>query len=1473
MSRPHSQSTDDSSDSGGTILAENPPILGRTPTHPEELIYSNTDLRELAKTLSRRTTNNSDPTDTTNPNWQLEKHLRAFIQRAEEQGLPAESSQSTVLFKNVVVRGQGSGATYQDTVKELLTGPVNGIAGLFSGRKEPEKTILHGIDGVIRDGEMVLVLGRPGSGCSTMLKTLAGLTEGYEGWSGEVTYNGVPVDVMKKRFRGDVVYNPEVDTHFPHLNVGQTLSFAAETHAPSTRLEGYSRARYVESLKDVLATTFGLRHTLSTKVGDDFVRGVSGGERKRVSIAEMLATKASVGYWDNSTRGLDASTSLEFAQALRAATNLAKNVAVVAIYQAGENLTQLFDKVTVLYLGRQIFFGSLLDANSYFQEMGFYRGPRQTTADFLTAITDPNGREVREGWENRVPRTPVEFVQRWKESKYYKALLSEMDEVQRQVGDGSEGLRRLSERHRNLQAGKTRKESPYKLNIGMQLKATIKRSYQRIWGDKAYLAATTFASIFMSLINGSVFVNLPDTTSGFFSKGGVMFFAVLFNAMSSMSEITTQYAQRPIVQKQKSYAMYHPFTDALSSMFADWPIKFLTTFVFDLILYFMTNLKREAGAFFIFVLFTYISVLCMGAIFRTVAAATKKVESAMSIAGVMVLALAIYAGYVIPRPSMHPWFKWISYINPLSYAFEALMTNEFHNLHAPCSSLVPSGLGYTGVVSIENQVCAVTGSVTGQSYVLGDDYLAASYDYHFSHMWRNFGILVAFWIFFVFTYALATEINSPAAGKGEFLIFRKGHEPEYIKRALESGKAVEDVEGAGGAAEVEVNRDDSTAELEKLVKSRDMFTWENVCYDIVMPNGKDRRLLDHIQGFVKPGTMTALMGESGAGKTTLLNVLAQRIDTGVITGDILVNGSPLDQSFQRRTGYVQQQDLHLAESTVREALRFSALLRQPKEVPLEEKYEYVETVIKMLEMEDYASAVIGTPGSGLNVEQRKRTTIGVELVAKPALLLFLDEPTSGLDSQSAWSIVKFLQKLAASGQAILCTIHQPSAVLFEQFDRLLLLKKGGQTVYFGDIGKNSRTMIDYFERNGGGKCDDQANPAEYILDVIGAGATAHAKKDWHDVWNNSTEKQEVSKEIGALKAEYGSRAAADSSNVIITEGDFAAPWVEQYFAVQKRLFQHYWRSPIYIMGKLTLNVFAGLFLGFTFYKEKSTVQGLQNKLFAIFMATVLCTSLMNQLQPRFIELTKLYAVREKPSKMYHWSTFVLSNIIVEIPFNFVCGTLFFLPWYYAVGFWQAYDDVAERGIYMWYLMMVFNLFFSTFGQVLAALAPNEQTAATLTTLLFSFVIIFNGVLQPVSQLVGFWHWMYHLSPFTYLISGLMSNVIHDVPITCATLEINVFQPPAGETCASYIAQFLDTTGMGKVYNPDATADCQYCRYSKGDEYLKGVNMSWDTRWRNSGFLWVYVLFNASMVFLAFYLTKVATMKSGKKPKIAAKKSG
>lgn len=294
---------------------------------------------------------------------------------------------------------------------------------------------------------------------------------------------------------------------------------------------------------------------------------------------------------------------------------------------------------------------------------------------------------------------------------------------------------------------------------------------------------------------------------------------------------------------------------------------------------------------------------------------------------------------------------------------------------------------------------------------------------------------------------------------------------------------------------------------------------------------------------------------------------------GVISGDMLVNGQPRDSSFQRKTGYVTQQDLHLHTSTVREALNFSALLRQPATYSKKEKLEYVDTVISLLGMEEYSDAVIGVPGEGLNVEQRKRLTIGVELAARPQLLLFLDEPTSGLDSQTSWSICNLMEKLTKSGQAILCTIHQPSAILFQRFDRLLLLARGGRTVYFGEIGKNSQTLVDYFVRNGGPECPAGANPAEYMLEVIGAAPGAKTDIDWPAVWRQTAEYQAVQDELVRLSSgcEGQQLHAAPPSEDSSSYKEFAAGFGTQVLEVTKRVFQQYWRSPSYIYSKGVLS--------------------------------------------------------------------------------------------------------------------------------------------------------------------------------------------------------------------------------------------------------------------------------------------------------------
>ncbi|PLB48516.1 hypothetical protein P170DRAFT_359775 [Aspergillus steynii IBT 23096] len=1416
------------------------------------------------KTLSKRTSrpdSHKNPFDPSEPGWKLERALKAAVARSNAEGSHPNLLKSSVRWRNVNVYGEGATARAQPTVSSFLTDCFRNVRGIFG--RSSERQILYDFDGLLNEGEMLLVLGLPGSGCSTLLRTLSGHDEGFSKWSGDITYSGVPVEVMKKDFRGKVVFNEENESHFPHLTVGQTLEFAIKTKTPRNRIGGVSRQKYIETMRNILGATFGLTHTFQTRVGNDYIRGVSGGERRRVSLAEMviqLATCPSVTYWDNPTRGLDSSTSLEFAGALRAATNLTNTVAVSALYQPGDSLVDVFDKVTILHDGHQIFFGELSAAKEHFQELGFVFHPRQTTAEFLLSVTDPGSRKVREGFEHTVPRTVGDLVSSWKASKHYKQLMSETAHHGDMYPRGySESIGSFKKIQNAEKAPFNRSKSPYTINWGMQFLSTYLRSCQRIISDKAYTLAVVVTMGVVALLIGSMFYDIPDDTSGYFSKGGCVFFSVLFNILVSFVEISAQFSQRQVVAKHKSYAMYHPSIDALASMVAQYPIKFMNSAVFSVVVYFMVGFKQEAGAFFVFLLFIFLTSVTLSAFFRTIAALVNRVEIALAVAGIILLVLSIYAGYVIPRPSMHPWFKWLSYINPIYYAVESLMVMEFHGRKSVCGTLVPSGPGYENA-SILNQVCASVGSVAGEMYVSGDTYVEASFSYSYSHLWRNLGISIAFFVFFVFTYAAATELKSPPALKGGQLLFQD-------KRDVSTQSGLGDTEKQAQHQ----CREDSHAPLEEntlmqnLTRSENVFTWQGVTYDIEV-KGENRRLLSDVQGYVKPGEMTALMGESGAGKTTLLNILAQRVSTGVISGDMLVNGRRLGHAFQRGTGYVQQQDVHFEEATVREAFRFSALLRQPRDVPLEEKYAYVEKVIDALGMHEYAGAVIGTPGRGLSVEQRKRTTIGLELVAKPSILLFLDEPTSGLDSRSAMSIVKLLRSLANAGQAILCTIHQPSSLLFEEFDRLLLLVKGGKTAYFGDVGENSSTVLSYFERNGGYACPGNANPAEYILDVVGAGATAQSSQNWAATWKNSPEALRNTNEIQSLvKMKRGNTTESNDDESDTSQAIYALPWIHQYIAVQQRLFVQYWRSPVYVVSKIAINTVGGLFLGFTFFKQDSSVAGLQNSIFSVFMLLLLSLVILVQLQPRLIEYRNLYEVREKHSKMYSWTVFITASIVTEIPYNIVIASVCFICWYFPVGWWRTIS--AGRGAFMWLIFMVYQLYHTSFSQAVAIAAPDAETASMVTILFYTFIFAFTGVVQPLPQLVGFWHFAYYVSPFTYTVASMMSSMTHEILVKCAEGELNFFNPPSGMTCGEYAGAFVNAS-MATLSNPSATENCEFCQYSVSDVFLEGFNIRYSERWHHFGYLWAFIAFNVCLFFGIYYLVfqggaaKIGRMFSG-----------
>lgn len=811
---------------------------------------------------------------------------------------------------------------------------------------------------------------------------------------------------------------------------------------------------------------------------------------------------------------------------------------------------------------------------------------------------------------------------------------------------------------------------------------------------------------------------------------------------------------------------------------------------------------------------------------------------------------------MIQKPRMHPWFVWVYWINPLSYGFDALLSNEFHGMTISCvgNNIVPGGPGYE---DLSHASCAgVGGAVQGETVVGGDAYLA-SLSYSHGHLWRNFGIIWAWWALFVAVTVVMTSRWHSASEDGPSLVIPR--EKARVARVLstdEESQAQEKTQNTTDDSDrADSNTHAATSGQESiagdLIRNTSVFTWKNLSYTVKTPTG-DRVLLDNVQGWVKPGMLGALMGSSGAGKTTLLDVLAQRKTDGTIRGSILVDGRPLPVSFQRSAGYCEQLDVHEPMSTVREALEFSALLRQPRDVRPEQKLRYVDTIIDLLELHDLADTLIGHVGAGLTVEQRKRVTIGVELVAKPSILIFLDEPTSGLDGQSAYNTVRFLRKLADVGQAVLVTIHQPSAQLFAQFDTLLLLAKGGKTVYFGDIGDNAANVKDYFNRNGA-PCADDANPAEHMIDVV-SGVTSHGR-DWNQVWLASPEHAAVSRELDSIVQ----NAASKPPGMVDDENEFSMPLWSQIKIVSSRMNLSMFRNTDYVNNKFNLHISSALVNGFSFWMIGDSVGDLQLSLFTMFNFIFVAPGVLAQLQPLFIERRNIFESREKKSRMYSWVAFVTALIVSELPYLCICAVLYFVCWYYTVGF----PGSSARAGATFFMMLMYELIYTGIGQTVAAYAPNAVFASLTNPLLIGILVSFCGVLVPYAQLQAFWrYWLYYLDPFSYLMGGLLVFNLWGTPVQCTERELAIFDPPNGTTCAQYLADYMGGMGSASnLLNPDATAGCKVCQYTTSSDYLRTLNLEeYHYGWRNAG---ITVLFALSSYALVYALMRLRTKVSKK----------
>eukprot|EP00756_Hemistasia_phaeocysticola_P006888 Hpha_TRINITY_DN14037_c0_g1::TRINITY_DN14037_c0_g1_i1::g.44019::m.44019 len=1268
------------------------------------------------------------------------------------------------------------------SVSRALTAPCRGCCAQKGG------SVQHlghgsGVSGYVKPGEMLLVLGPPSSGCSTLLKTLAGQTQGSTVEATRLMYNG---HRTIGEAGGRAIYLSEDDLHNAPLSVEKTFQFAAEMGTPDEyRTPDMTRDKLNKMVVQLVLHLLSLDHVKSTVVGNDLLRGVSGGEKKRVSIGEVVLMRSSLICLDGWSRGLDSAATLRICRHLRTLANLFKFSIVVSMYQVGPEMLAAgkgFDNVLILSKGRQLFFGPTAQAERYFKKQGIERPPRRTLPDFLSTVVDAAVQQSTTGFTRAMSADdPValaneerfcdNIANRWTES-------SELDKV-RQDLRGTGGVDVLPGSHlqgvsyARIERNDDFVARPEPTSISNQIKMLLWREWELTMAfKKQYIHARFGRFVFLSLLQGLAFLNLDNSTSGAYSRMGCIYNTMLNLGLGSFAAMPDIVQQRNILYKQKEYAMIRPWAWYLAKFIFDIPFTIIETIIFGGILYYMVGFNGSAGHFFTWLCLLWAVDISSAAMIRLFSSLAPDLEMAQALSAGVLIIFVFFCGFMLPRDSIPVYYKWCYYMSPFSYGLHGLLVNEYYGLKLECDD---------PVVIAGQSICTL--EPTGDEYIKNK----LDIDGDKAWIWYDFMILMGFTVLFVFLTCVAlTKLTF--APSGSSLRFKQG----VRHSTATSAPADQEVQ------EVHVPL---VRRSQAVVKTQ--LRWDKVTYSVVdneNPSGDRKVLLHEISGFANPGEMTALMGPSGAGKTTLMDVLALRKDMSNVQGSIQINGKELSPDMVRTIGYVEQQDMHEPRTTVREALVFSAKLRLADGDPVAKADE----VIALLGLEDVQHAMIGNPAmGGLSLEARKRVTIGVELVAEPRVL-FMDEPTSGLDTAGALAVLRCARAVADSGRTVVMTIHQPSTELFEMFDALCLLQKGGRTAYFGrlhakDESAGSAAMLSYFGRNAPGEdrryaYDDTQNPADFMLNVLG-----YAREHWTDIWPLTQEAQSV---VKVLEVE---------SDADAIEPPAPAPCLRQTTELLARTARVFWRTPNYNVTRNIFALFTGLLLGSSYWNLGNTQKDLHNYVTVIYFSVILgVINVMNALPTVILGRPVFY--REVASGTYTQGVYSFAMAVVETPFFAMSAALFVCSC-----FWMC--DLSHDSAVFWYYAFMYFLFVAFtvyYGQLMGAAAPSIMVAQMAIPVTMGLWLLFNGFLIREDDIPDYFKIFNIVNPYTYFLRSMVSNVLNDKVFTCSDDE--GIPVPLNESLSWSCNP--DVLNNSHVMHYDyAQKACLFCPIVSGNEFL------------------------------------------------------
>ncbi|KAK2641153.1 hypothetical protein Ddye_022916 [Dipteronia dyeriana] len=1291
------------------------------------------DVRKLSRSRREQVVKKAFATNDQD-NYRL---LSAIKERLDRVGL--EVPKVEVRFKNLKVVADvqtGSRAlptlinVTRDTFERILTG-----LRIFKPKRH-KLTILNDISGAVKPGRMTLLLGPPGCGKSTLLLALAGKLDSNLEKSGNVTYNGHHLHEF--HVQRTSAYISQTDNHIPELTVRETLDFAARYQGssegfagymkdlirlekerkikPSPEIDAFMKASSVGGKKHSVSTDYvlqvlGLDVCSDTIVGNDMLRGVSGGQRKRVTTGEMVVGPRKTLFMDEISTGLDSSTTYQIVKCVRNFVHEMNATVLMALLQPAPETFDLFDDLVLLSEGYVVYQGPREDALEFFESLGFKLPPRKGVADFLQEVTSK--KDQAQYWADH--SKPYRFVpvsgiaNAFKNSKYGRSVESSLDVPY----------------DKSMSHPSALSKTKYAVSNWELFRTCFSRELLLIDRHRFLYIFRTCQVAFVGIVTCTMFLRTrlhpTDENNGQLYLS-CLFFGLIHMMFNGFSELPIMISRLPVFYKQRDNYFHPAWAWSIASWILRVPYSIIEAVVWSCVVYYSVGFAPGPVRFFRF-LFLLFSVHQMAlGLFRMMASLARDMVIANTFGSAALLIIFLLGGFIIPKDMIKPWWVWGFWVSPLSYGQKAISVNEF-------------------TASRWNEKSAIGDNTVGYNILEGQ-----SLPHNDNWYWIGVGALLLYALLFNNLVTLALAYLNP---------LRKS------KTAIPLDSTEENCTG-----EDVISQEEGGKKKGMILPFQPLaMTFHNVNYFVDMPKAmsskgvpeKKLQLLSNVSGVFSPGVLTALVGSSGAGKTTLMDVLAGRKTGGYIEGDIKISGHPKEQStFARIAGYVEQNDIHSPQVTVEESLWFSSSLRLPKEVSKDQRKEFVEEVMRLVELDILRHALVGLPGSsGLSTEQRKRLTIAVELVANPSII-FMDEPTSGLDARAAAIVMRTVRNTVDTGRTVVCTIHQPSIDIFEAFDELLLMKRGGRVIYGGKLGVHSQTMIDYFQGISGiTPIPSGYNPATWMLEVTTPSVEERLDVDFADLYRRSDQYRGVESLIHDLSVPpAGSQPLKFSST-------YSKDQLSQFLICLWKQNLVYWRSPQYNVMRLCFTTMAALIFGSVFWdigSKRDSTKALFTVMGALYSACFfLGVNNASSIQP-IVSIERTVFYRERAAGMYAPFAYAAAQGLVEIPYILMQTIIYGIITYFMVNF----DRTARKFfLYLVFMFLTFT-YFTFYGMMAVGLTPNQHLAAVISSAFYSLWNLLSGFLVAKPSIPGWWIWFYYINPVAWTLRGVITSQLGDI---------------------------------------------------------------------------------------------------------------